>query len=187
MMMYWDIFFCFLKIGAVSFGGGYAALPLIQGEVVGNYGWLSMREFTDLVTISQMTPGSIAVNAATFVGTRLAGLPGAVIATAGCVLPACFIVTLVAKMYLKYRDMTLLQGVFNILRPAVVALIAASGVDILMSAFWSHQTFSSLQDINLRLVALFAFSLVLLIKAKMNPILVMLIAGAIEAAVSLLE
>ena len=55
-MMYWDIFFCFLKIGAFSFGGGYAALPLIQGEVVGNYGWLSMREFTDLVTISQMTP-----------------------------------------------------------------------------------------------------------------------------------
>ena len=108
-MMYWDIFFCFLKIGAFSFGGGYAALPLIQGEVVGNYGWLSMREFTDLVTISQMTPGSIAVNAATFVGTRLAGLPGAVIATAGCVLPACFIVTLVAKMYLKYRDMTLLS------------------------------------------------------------------------------
>ena len=187
MMMYWDIFFCFLKIGAFSFGGGYAALPLIQGEVVGNYGWLSMREFTDLVTISQMTPGSIAVNAATFVGTRLAGLPGAVIATAGCVLPACFIVTLVAKMYLKYRDMTLLQGVFDILRPAVVALIAASGVDILMSAFWNHQTFSSLQDINLRLVALFFFSLVLLIKAKMNPILVMLIAGVIEAAVSLLE
>ena len=186
-MMYWDIFFCFLKIGAFSFGGGYAALPLIQGEVVGNYGWLSMREFTDLVTISQMTPGSIAVNAATFVGTRLAGLPGAVIATAGCVLPACFIVTLVAKMYLKYRDMTLLQGVFDILRPAVVALIAASGVDILMSAFWNHEAFSSLQDINLRLVVLFAFSLALLLKARMNPILVMLIAGVIEASVSLLE
>ena len=178
-MMYWDIFFCFLKIGAFSFGGGYAALPLIQGEVVGNYGWLSMREFTDLVTISQMTPGSIAVNAATFVGTRLAGLPGAVIATAGCVLPACFIVTLVAKMYLKYRDMTLLQGVFDILRPAVVALIAASGVDILMSAFWNHEAIFALGDVNLRLAGIFVFSLVLLLKFRMNPILVMLLAGVI--------
>lgn len=186
-MMYWDIFFCFLKIGAFSFGGGYAALPLIQGEVVGNYGWLSMREFTDLVTISQMTPGSIAVNAATFVGTRLAGLPGAVIATAGCVLPACFIVTLVAKMYLKYRDMTLLSGIFDVLRPAVVALIAASGMDILMSAFWNHETLIALQDINLRMVGLFLFSLLLLLKFRMNPILVMVAAGVIEAGVYLLE
>ena len=186
-MMYWDIFFCFLKIGSFSFGGGYAALPLIQGEVVGNYGWLSMREFTDLVTISQMTPGSIAVNAATFVGTRLAGLPGAVIATAGCVLPACFIVTLVAKMYLKYRDMTLLAGIFDVLRPAVVALIAASGMDILMSAFWNHETLITLQDINLRMVGLFLFSLLLLLKFRMNPILVMVAAGVIEAGVYLLE
>ena len=186
-MMYWDIFFCFLKIGAFSFGGGYAALPLIQGEVVGNYGWLSMREFTDLVTISQMTPGSIAVNAATFVGTRLAGLPGAVIATAGCVLPACFIVTLVAKMYLKYRDMTLLSGIFDVLRPAVVALIAASGTDILMSAFWNHETLIALKDINLRMVGLFLFSLLLLLKFRMNPILVMVAAGVIEAGVYLLE
>ena len=186
-MMYWDIFFCFLKIGAFSFGGGYAALPLIQGEVVGNYGWLSMREFTDLVTISQMTPGSIAVNAATFVGTRLAGLPGAVIATAGCVLPACFIVTLVAKMYLKYRDMTLLSGVFDVLRPAVVALIAVSGADILMSALWNHEAVLALGDVNLRLAGIFVFSLFLLLKFRMNPILVMLLAGAIEVGSYLLE
>lgn len=186
-MMYWDIFFCFLKIGAFSFGGGYAALPLIQGEVVGNYGWLSMREFTDLVTISQMTPGSIAVNAATFVGTRLAGLPGAVVATVGCVLPACFIVTLVAKMYLKYRDMTLLSGVFEVLRPAVVALIAASGVDILMSAFWNHETLIVLKNVNLRMVGLFLLSLFLLLKCRMNPIRVMLLAGVLEVGVYLLE
>lgn len=186
-MTYWDLFFCFLKIGTFSFGGGYAALPLIQGQVVGHYQWLSMQEFTDLVTISQMTPGSIAVNAATFVGTRLAGLPGAVIATAGCVLPACFIVTLVARMYLKYRDMTLLAGVFEVLRPAVVALIAASGMDILMSALWNHGVIAQLADINWRIAALFAVSFAVLVRFRLNPILVMLLAGAAEVGISLLE
>ncbi len=183
-MTFWDLFYCFLKIGTFSFGGGYAALPLIQGQVVGHYHWLSMQEFTDLVTISQMTPGSIAVNAATFVGTRLAGLPGAVVATAGCVLPACFIVTLVARMYLRYRDMTLLSGVFEVLRPAVVALIAASGVDILMSALWNHGVIADLADINWRIAAIFAVSLGVLLRFRLNPILVMLLAGVAEAGLS---
>ena len=187
-MTYWDLFFCFLKIGTFSFGGGYAALPLIQGQVVGHYQWLSMQEFTDLVTISQMTPGSIAVNAATFVGVRMAGLPGAVIATAGCVLPACFIVTLVAKLYLKYRDMTLLAGVFDVLRPAVVALIAVSGADILMSALWNHgAVIMQLDAVNWRIAALFAASLTVLTVFRLNPILVMLLAGVAEAGMSLLE
>lgn len=185
-MIYWDLFFCFLKIGTFSFGGGYAALPLIQGQVVGHYQWLSMQEFTDLVTISQMTPGSIAVNAATFVGIRLADFPGALIATAGCVLPACIIVTLVARMYLKYRDMTLLHGIFDVLRPAVIALIAASGVDILMSAFWSHQAIAGLANISWGMVGLFVLCLFILLKFRVNAIAVMLMAGVIKVGLSLL-
>lgn len=185
-MLYWDLFFCFLKIGTFSFGGGYAALPLIQGQVVGHYQWLSMQEFTDLVTISQMTPGSIAVNAATFVGIRLADFPGALIATAGCVLPACIIVTLVARMYLKYRDMTLLHGIFDVLRPAVIALIAASGVDILMSAFWSHQAVAGLANISWSMVGLFVLCLFILLKFRVNAIAVMLMAGVIKVGLSLL-
>lgn len=94
-----------MQIGALSFGGGYAAMPLIQAQIVTQRGWLSMGEFTDLVTIAEMTPGPIAVNAATFVGTRVAGIPGALAATAGCILPACILVTLIAKLYLKYRDL----------------------------------------------------------------------------------
>ena len=82
-MIYIQLFFSFLQVGLFSFGGGYAAMPLIQGQVVTMHQWLSMSEFTDLITISQMTPGPIAVNSATFVGIKVAGLPGAIAATAG--------------------------------------------------------------------------------------------------------
>ena len=82
-MIYLQLFLSFLQIGALSFGGGYAAMPLIQAQIVTEHQWLSMSEFTDLVTIAEMTPGPIAINAATFVGTRLAGVPGALTATPG--------------------------------------------------------------------------------------------------------
>ena len=122
-MIYIQLFLSFFQISLFSFGGGYAALPLIQGQVVNVHHWLSMTEFTDLITISQMTPGPIAVNSATFVGIKIAGVPGAFVATLGCILPSCIIVTLIAKLYLKYRNMAVLQGVLASLRPAVVALI----------------------------------------------------------------
>ena len=95
-MIYLQLLLSFLQIGLFSFGGGYAALPLIQDQIVSLHGWLSMEEFTDLITISQMTPGPIAINAATFVGQKIAGVPGAIVATLGCVLPSCVIVTLIA-------------------------------------------------------------------------------------------
>ena len=87
-MIYLQLFLSFLQVGMFSFGGGYAALPLIQGQVVKTHSWLSMSEFTDLITISQMTPGPIAVNSATFVGEKIAGIPGALCATAGYILPS---------------------------------------------------------------------------------------------------
>ena len=88
-----QLFLSFLQIGLFSFGGGYAAMPLLQEQLVAWHGWLSVQEFADLVTIAEMTPGPIAVNAATFVGTKLAGLPGALAATAGVILHACILVT----------------------------------------------------------------------------------------------
>ncbi|MEI3521698.1 MAG: chromate transporter [Anaerosacchariphilus sp.] len=91
-MILLELFFSFLQIGAFSFGGGYAAMPLIQAQVVTKYHWLSMAEFTDLITISQMTPGPIAINSATFVGIKISGVPGALVATMGCILPSCIIV-----------------------------------------------------------------------------------------------
>ena len=125
-MIYLELFWGFLKIGLFSFGGGYAAMPLIQEQVVSMHNWLSMAEFTDLITISQMTPGPIAINSATFVGIKIAGIPGALVSTAGCILPSCIIVLMIAKLYMKYRGMHMLQGILNSLRPAVVAMIAPS-------------------------------------------------------------
>ena len=95
-MIYLKLFLSFLQIGAFSFGGGYAALPLIQEQVVTLNNWLSLREFTDLITISQMTPGPIAINSATFVGIKIAGIGGALAATFGCILPSCMGVGLYA-------------------------------------------------------------------------------------------
>ena len=140
-MIYLKLFISFLQIGMFSFGGGYAAMPLIQGQVVNGHQWLTMAEFTDLITISQMTPGPIAVNSATFVGMKIAGVPGALAATFGCILPSCIIVTLIAKLYLKYRNMALLQGVLASLRPAVVALIGSAGIAILINAFWENSDY----------------------------------------------
>ena len=92
-MIYLKLFSSFLQIGMFSFGGGYAAMPLIQEQVVTQHGWLTMTEFTDLITISQMTPGPIAINAATFVGSKIAGVIGSVEATSGYILLFFFFVT----------------------------------------------------------------------------------------------
>lgn len=190
-MIYLQLFLSFLQIGAFSFGGGYAAMPLIQNQVVQLHPWLSQSEFTDLITISQMTPGPISVNSATFVGTRIAGMPGALAATAGCVLPSCILVTLLAKIYLKYRNLSLLQGVLKSLRPAVIAMIAAAGVSILVNAFWG-ETMASLTatellpNISIQAVGIFIGSLILLVRFKMNPIHVMLLSGVAEVVLQLI-
>ena len=102
-MIYLQLFLSFFQIGLFSFGGGYAAMPLIQGQIVKIHGWMTMSEFTDLITISQMTPGPIAVNSATFVGLRVAGYVGAVVATLGCILPSCIIVTVIVRLYLRFH------------------------------------------------------------------------------------
>ena len=177
-MIYLQLFLSFLQIGMFSFGGGYAAMPLIQGQVVTTHGWLTMSEFTDLITISQITPGPIAVNSATFVGTQIAGLGGAVVATLGCILPSCIIVTLLAYIYTKYRKMSLLQGTLTSLRPAVVAMIAKAGVTILVSSFFINGALELFREnICIRMVVFFTAALVLLRKFKMNPILVMVLCG----------
>lgn len=182
-MIYLQLFLSFLQIGALSFGGGYAAMPIIQAEIVAKHGWLTMSEFSDLVTIAEMTPGPIAVNSATFVGCKIAGIPGALASTCGCILPACIIVTLIAKLYLKYRNMAVLQSVLGSLRPAVVAMIASSGVLILVSAFWGGGAVT-LGGIRWTMVAIFILSYVLLRKTKLSPIAVMVLAGCMNLLIS---
>ena len=181
--LYLELIISFIKVGAFSFGGGYAALPLIQDEVVTSHNWLDMSEFTNLITISQMTPGPIAINSATFVGIKIAGIPGAIVATIGCVLPACFIVTTLAWLYIKFRKVDTLQGILTTLRPAVVAMIATAGVSILVSSFWGGEDIV-LSGIKISAVVIFVICMVLLMKFKMNPILVMLLAGVMNVVYS---
>lgn len=178
-MIYLQLFLSFLQIGAFSFGGGYAAMPLIQNQVVDLHHWLSLSEFTDLVTISQMTPGPIAVNSATFVGIKIAGIPGAIVATLGCILPACIIVTIIAWLYLKYRNMKSLQVVLSTLRPAVVSLIATAGLTIIISAIFGELGIS-INTIKIQMVVIFGICMFLLMKWKMNPIFVMVLAGILN-------
>lgn len=182
-MIYLQLFLSFLQIGAFSFGGGYAAMPLIQEQVVLQHSWLTMDSFSNLVTIAEMTPGPIAVNAATFVGTQIAGIPGAIVATLGCILPSCIFVTGLAYIYTKYRSLSILQRTLASLRPAVVAMIAKAGVSILISAFFINGVISfAPENISLRMVLYFAAALVMLRKFKMNPILVMILCGLFETA-----
>lgn len=164
-----------------------AAMPLIQNQVVDLHHWLTLTEFTDLITIAEMTPGPIAINSATFVGIRIAGIPGALIATVGCVFPSCVIVTILAWVYFKYKELTVIQGVLSGLRPAVVALIASAGLSIFTLAVWGESGFSlTPQTINLVSVLLFSASVFILRKWKPNPIFVMLGSGLIGGAIYLM-
>lgn len=177
-MLYLEMFISFLQIGLFSFGGGYAAVPLIQSQIVEKHGWLAMSEFADLVTIAEMTPGPIAVNSATFVGQRLAGFPGALVCTFGCILPSFIIVLLLAWLYFKFRSLKTLQGVLTGLRPAVVSMIAGAGCSILMLALFNADIFSfQISDFRVIEAALFVICLFLLRKFKLNPILIIFGSG----------
>ena len=189
-MIYLQLFLSFLIVGAFSFGGGYAALPLIQGEVIHKYHWLSTGQFMDLITISQMTPGPIAINSATFVGMQLAGLPGALTATAGCIFPSCILVTFLAWLYLRYKNGNLMTGVLQTLRPAVIALIAAAGVDIFISAVFITipKTASTiLKTVNIAQLLFFVIAFLLLRKTKWNPVLIMVGCGVCAALLECLN
>ena len=180
-MIYLQLFFAFLQIGALSFGGGYAAMPLIQAQGIDKYHWISMSDFTSLITISEMTPGPIAINSATFVGTQTAGILGGLAATAGCILPSCIFVTLLAWLYTRYRNLSLMQGILGALRPAVVSMILTAGITILLPVFFTDGVFSlSLGSLHLRGILLFLGALLLLRRFKLDPIKCMVLCGLAE-------
>lgn len=186
--MIWQLFISFFQVGLFSFGGGYGILPVIQQQVVTRNHWLTMKEFADVVTISQMTPGPIALNASTFVGMKMAGFLGAVVATFGCVLPTVILALIVGHYYFKYRSMTLVKGVFEGLRPAVVSLIASAGLSILFLSLFNIEVFnfSIFSDIDWKAAIMFAICLFILRKWKANPIYIMIGSGAVGAIVYLL-
>ncbi len=186
-MIYLQLLISFFQIGLFSIGGGYAALPLIQEQVVDVHQWLTLGEYSDLITISQMTPGPIAINTATFVGNQIAGLPGSILATFGCVLPSFIIVLILAYFYFKYKNIKLVQGILSGLRPVVVALIASAALSIFTLSIWGEEGFSlKAEDLDFIAVGLFAVSLFALRKWRVNQIVVMLCSGIVGMLLYLL-
>ena len=139
-MIYLTLFWEFAKVGIFCVGGGYASMPLIQAAVVDAYHWMSLGEFVDIFTISQMTPGPIGINAATFAGMKIAGIPGAICATVGFCTPSLILGIVLANLFFRYGDIGPIRGILNGLRPAVVALIAAAGISFIVLALWNTET-----------------------------------------------
>ena len=173
-MIYLELFWSFLQIGLFSIGGGYAALPLIQEQVVDLHPWLNMTQFADIMTIAEMTPGPIAVNSATFVGIQIAGLPGAIIATIGCIFPSCVIVLTLAYIYYRFRGLSMVQGILAGLRPAVVSMIASAGISLYIMALYGQRTLpADLKSFDVIALVIFTVGFLILRKWKTNPIYVM--------------
>lgn len=175
-----QLFYTFFKIGLLSIGGGYAIIPLIQEQVVDRAGWISEKMFTDIITISQMTPGPLAVNTSTFVGLQIGGLREAVAATAGCVVSGIAISLFLYRFFQKHKKSTYIFEILNGLKSASLGLIISAAATIMLLAFWGtggpslHTLFSSLNGTAL---IIFSGMLLLLRRWKINPVIIMLISG----------
>ena len=174
------LFISFLQIGSFSIGGGYAIIPLIQEQVVNSYNWLTLQEYTDIITISQMTPGPLVVNTASFVGIRIAGIPGAIVATLGSILSGFIISILLYNFFKKYKNIDSISNILKGLRSSSVGLIASAASTIILIAFLGAPSFN-IKDISINITAIIVFtiSLFLLRKYKLNPILIMCLTGVV--------
>lgn len=177
-MLLLKLFFAFIQVGMFSVGGGYAAIPLIQEQIVNIHHLMTLEEFSDLITVAEMTPGPISINSATFVGMRIAGIPGVLLCSIGCIIPSFIICLILAHFYYKYRTVSGVQVVLGSLRPAVVALIASAGASILMLGLFQAELEAIVLG-NLRYVELviFIIALFLLRKFKLSAITIILGSG----------
>lgn len=161
MKEYLKLFSIFLKIGAFTFGGGYAMIPLIEEEIVDKNEWLSNDEFLDALAVAQSLPGAVAINLSTFVGYKIKGIRGAVMSCLGMILPSFFIILFLSGFLIKYQDNIYMKNAFRGVRPAVVALILVSVYKLQKSVERSKFTF-----------VLLAVGLSMLLIFNLNPIAV---------------
>lgn len=167
-MIYWQLFIVYLKIGLFGFGGGYAMLSLIQAEVVDRHQWISSQQFTDIVAISQMTPGPIGINSATYIGyTATGSVWGSVVATFAVSLPSFLIVLLISYFFARFKQNKFVDAAFLGLRPATIGLIAAAALLLMNSDNF----------IDYKSYLIFAASFLLVWQFKVNPILMIILAG----------
>lgn len=186
-MLLLKLFFAFIQVGMFSVGGGYAAIPLIQEQIVEIYSLMTLEEFSDLITVAEMTPGPISINSATFVGMRLAGIPGVLLCSIGCIIPSFIICLTLAHFYYKYRTVSGVQVVLGSLRPAVVALIASAGASILMLGLFKVELYDIvLTDIRFVELAIFLAALWILRRYKANAISIILGSGVVGTLIYVL-
>jgi chromate transporter len=182
-MIYINLFITFFKIGLFTIGGGYAMIPLIQQEVLGN-GWLTMTEFVNFLAVAESTPGSFAVNIATFIGMELGGLLGAIVTTTAVVLPSLIIIVLIAKLFTGFQDNKWVKGTLYGIRPVVIALIASAVVTLMLKGlFLEGAAMTSLQSVfyalQLKELLIFAITGLAYFKFKLHPIQLVLLSGGL--------
>ena len=182
-MIFLQLFYTFFKIGLFGFGGGYAMISMIQGEVITRHQWLTSTEFTDIIAISQMTPGPIGINSATYVGysavinagySHTVGILGSIIATFSVVLPSFILMILISRFFLKYQKHPIIASVFSGLRPGVVRLLAAAALVLMNKENFGTETTQIIFS-----CILFAGTFIASYRYKVNPILLIIICGII--------
>lgn len=185
-MIYLELFFAYLQIGLFSIGGGHASIPVAQSVVVDAMGWLNLKEFTDMITISEMTPGPFSVNSATYVGLKMAGILGGIISTLGFLLPSVAVCLSIYLLIRRFKNARMVDGFMQGIRPAVSGVISSAGLTILIFAVFGANTFSAFKTafsfdwINL---ILGVGTFVLIRKTKVNPILMILLTGIVGGAI----
>jgi len=179
---YIKLYFIFFKVGLFTIGGGLAAIPLLQDEIL-NRGWLTVAQFADMIAVSESTPGPIGANVATYVGYSQFGILGSIVATIGLVTPSVIIIMLIAKYVMHYRDNKYVNGVFVGLRPAVTGLILAAAYSIAVISLVDVDLFNTsgnfLDLFKWQAIVLFVVFMVATNKMKHHPIFYIVIAGVI--------
>lgn len=161
-----NLFLSFLKIGAFTFGGGYAMIPLIEKEAVEIHGWLTTKEFIDILAVVEMTPGPIAINSATFLGYKVGGVLGSVLATTAVVLPSIIIIILIAHFLSKFKNSPYVDWAFKGIRPVVLGLIVSASISVAKNAF-----------IDFKSVIIGGVLFYLISFKELHPILAIILAG----------
>lgn len=178
-----DIFLSFIKIGLFAFGGAYAVLPLIEEQMVTNTKWMTFTEFSDLVAIDELTPGPIIINSSTFIGMKIGGVPGAIVATLACVVPGCILALVLIRLYRKYKEIPLISEAIRVLKCMSVALIFSVLIKMFLNTVFAQGEYA-FSSVNYLSVVLIIVSFYVLRRYKTNPLLVMLVCGVITLLAS---
>ncbi|WP_010251397.1 chromate transporter [Acetivibrio cellulolyticus] len=185
------LFWTFFKIGLFSFGGGYAMIPLIQTEIERN-GWIGAKEYADIIAISQMTPGPLAVNAATYVGAKTAGILGSFSATLGVSLPSFILIVIIAHFFIQFKENAIIESILQGIRPVTIGMVGSavvfmagtsifkSGISFIeIKSLLTGQLSNSDNIIDVWSIAVFLIILISTVKFKVHPILAVVLSAVL--------